>query len=52
MTVWVCLDGDAGAEGGGMVFEVSGGEVGVEGVGDVGGDEEGVCVGLGEEVGG
>ena len=50
MSVRVRLHGYADVETGSVVFEVGGGEVGVEGVGDVGGDKEAARVGAGEEV--
>lgn len=51
MAVWVCLDGDADVEAGRVGGAVGAEVVWVHGVGDVGGDEEAVGVGLSEEVG-
>ena len=50
MAVGIGLDGDAGVESGGVVFQVRAQEIGVDGVGDVGGDHEAVGVHLGEAV--
>ena len=46
MSVGVGRDGDADVQPGRVVFEVLAEEVRVDGVGDVGGDEEAVGVGL------
>lgn len=46
----VGLDGNADVEAGGVVFQVGGEVVGVDGVTDVGGDEEAVGVALSDEV--
>jgi hypothetical protein len=50
MPIAVSGDHEAGVEAGGVQGEVGGEEVGVCGVDYVGGEEEGVRVGLGEEV--
>lgn len=49
--VGIGLDGDADVEAGTVVFEVGVEVIGVDGVGDVGRDQEAVGVGLGQDVG-
>lgn len=45
------MDGDTDVETRGVVFQVGGNVVGIDGVTDVGGDEEAVGVALGDEAG-
>ena len=51
MTIWIRLNSDADVELRAVILEVDVHEVGVEGMGDIGGDEEAVGEGLREERG-